>query len=354
MKKILSLSKPKYIKEKIQSFINNQNLKPGDKILSQNKLAKMYKVTAVTVTKALNILIDEGVLYRIKGSGTFINENYHPSKVNSICLVMPEAGLENQETYKEGWHIHHQYFNALVSTLGENGIASLVIIPPESSLETYKKKLTFFDTIFFPAGNQYKDIIIKLSSSLKKPIVALSSRINLPCLNVFYDRQEQIQLGIKYLINKGYKKIGFAGSSSPEEAPKYMGYCLALENAGIELNPLRVYRELNKQDNGPDAVKILLNRNTDFDAIFFDTDRKANSALNYLRTQGISIPEDIAIMGHEGVPWLTESEPFLSSVGLSYPQMVKVALDEIKSGNYPENKERKIELSGFIIEGKTT
>ena len=77
MFKILEKSyKPLYkqLKEKILQDISNQIYKPGDKIPSQNELAKLYDVSRVTVKQALNELIYSGILSTQKGKGTFVRD----------------------------------------------------------------------------------------------------------------------------------------------------------------------------------------------------------------------------------------------------------------------------------------
>lgn len=57
-----------YIKEKI----DNDEYLPGEAILSERELAKKYGVNRMTVKKALQSLIEDGILYSIPGSGTFV------------------------------------------------------------------------------------------------------------------------------------------------------------------------------------------------------------------------------------------------------------------------------------------
>lgn len=64
----------KQLKEKILQDISNQIYKPGDKIPSQNELAKLYDVSRVTVKQALNELIYSGILSTHKGKGTFVKD----------------------------------------------------------------------------------------------------------------------------------------------------------------------------------------------------------------------------------------------------------------------------------------
>ncbi|NLZ52522.1 MAG: GntR family transcriptional regulator, partial [Thermoanaerobacteraceae bacterium] len=64
----------KQLKEKILQDISDQIYRPGDKIPSQNELAKLYEVSRVTVKQALNELIYSGILSTQKGKGTFVKD----------------------------------------------------------------------------------------------------------------------------------------------------------------------------------------------------------------------------------------------------------------------------------------
>lgn len=57
----------------IQNEIKKTNLNEGDAILSEAKLADKYQVSRVTIRKAIDTLVEQGILYRVRGSGTFVS-----------------------------------------------------------------------------------------------------------------------------------------------------------------------------------------------------------------------------------------------------------------------------------------
>ena len=63
------------IKQTIKGWIVNKEFKPGDKIPSENELAKRFKVNRLTVRQALSQLIQEGFLISKRGQGTFVVDN---------------------------------------------------------------------------------------------------------------------------------------------------------------------------------------------------------------------------------------------------------------------------------------
>jgi len=69
-----NILKPLYeqLKDRLRASIENAEYKPDEALPSERALMEMYKVSRVTVRQALGDLVDEGLLYRKKGSGTFV------------------------------------------------------------------------------------------------------------------------------------------------------------------------------------------------------------------------------------------------------------------------------------------
>ncbi len=52
--------------------IADGTLRPGDQLPSESQLCKLYRVSPMTVRRAINILVDQGVISTAPGSGTFV------------------------------------------------------------------------------------------------------------------------------------------------------------------------------------------------------------------------------------------------------------------------------------------
>ncbi|MDO4489350.1 MAG: GntR family transcriptional regulator [Eubacteriales bacterium] len=76
---------PLYIQlsNRLQELIQDGTYKKGEKIPSEDELGTMYSVSRVTVRKALDVLVQDGVLRRSHGLGTFV--------ANSIFIESPYA-----------------------------------------------------------------------------------------------------------------------------------------------------------------------------------------------------------------------------------------------------------------------
>jgi GntR family transcriptional regulator len=61
------------LKEILKDYIESGEWKPGDIIPSENELQQEYNVSRNTVKKAFDDLVQEGILNRMKGKGTFVS-----------------------------------------------------------------------------------------------------------------------------------------------------------------------------------------------------------------------------------------------------------------------------------------
>ncbi|WP_221887514.1 GntR family transcriptional regulator [Psychrobacillus soli] len=62
------------IREKIEDQIVNDQLKEGEQAPSTNQLVTFYKINHATVSKGVNQLVEEGILFKKRGIGMFVAE----------------------------------------------------------------------------------------------------------------------------------------------------------------------------------------------------------------------------------------------------------------------------------------
>ena len=66
------MTKKQLIIDYINNYIKENNLKYGDKLISEVLLAETLKVNRNTIRSAFSNLEQEGIIKRIRGSGTFV------------------------------------------------------------------------------------------------------------------------------------------------------------------------------------------------------------------------------------------------------------------------------------------
>ncbi|MTI96958.1 MAG: GntR family transcriptional regulator [Firmicutes bacterium] len=62
------------IKERIEDQVVNGQLQEHEQIPSTTQMVHFYKVNHITISKGINLLVDEGIIYKKRGVGMFVAE----------------------------------------------------------------------------------------------------------------------------------------------------------------------------------------------------------------------------------------------------------------------------------------
>lgn len=69
------MAKYKDVADKVRKEIRKGNYPNNGQLPNQNELAKQYDTSRVTIKKALDLLSNEGLIFSIQGSGTYVKKN---------------------------------------------------------------------------------------------------------------------------------------------------------------------------------------------------------------------------------------------------------------------------------------
>ena len=85
-------AKPRYqqLKELIIQRISNGELRPNDRVPSENELVQAQSVSRMTANRAMRELTDEGYVKRIAGRGTFVSDFRSQSHVLEVQNIADE------------------------------------------------------------------------------------------------------------------------------------------------------------------------------------------------------------------------------------------------------------------------
>ena len=94
---------PKYyrLKESIRGMIKEQHLTEGDLIPSEREMCETHGVSRMTARQAVKELVNEGVLYREQGRGTFVagpKLRHETARLTSFTQDMRERGMTVSST----------------------------------------------------------------------------------------------------------------------------------------------------------------------------------------------------------------------------------------------------------------
>lgn len=148
----------------------------------------------------------------------------------------------------------------------------------------------------------------------------------------------------KYLIDKGHKNIGLLGSNIEIKNFKYRleGYIKTLNTFGIEFNENNnIYVDPTIEGAYSD-FKVYLEKNKDNlpSAFFALNDIIALGAMKAMNEAGISIPNDVSIVGFDDIPFSSYSNPGVTTVKVHTKTMGKTAVKRLM-----ESIENDIEIT---------
>lgn len=89
---MIAVAKPRYqqLKDLIIGRISNGELRPQDRVPSENELVESMNVSRMTANRALRELTDEGYVDRIAGRGTFVSDFRARSHVLEVQNIADE------------------------------------------------------------------------------------------------------------------------------------------------------------------------------------------------------------------------------------------------------------------------
>jgi GntR family transcriptional regulator of arabinose operon len=341
--------KPKYkqIKDFLAHRISTGQYAEGEKIPSENELAQQFSVSRHTVIKALNELINEEMICRRQGMGSFVAPARTRRK-NRIGVIIYHSDnpyysriIRGIENYAE----RNGFYIVLCNSEGD-------ILKEESYIRGLLSEVDGF--LISPSYMQgelspgvrlllQKEIPFVLVSRLPSHKVADNIDFVIP------DDYRGGYMITRHLLDTGYMRVFFLTvvglQKQPEIQDRFLGYKKALSDAGIpfderfvleaaDTDPLHGY----EKDGYRMADRIISMTDRPF-AVFAIGDSMAIGLMRGLREKGIKVPRDIALCGFDDIDlagqWgidLTTIRHPAAEMGEKAMEVLLQAIEKGKSG----------------------
>ncbi|WP_284124898.1 LacI family DNA-binding transcriptional regulator [Parerythrobacter aestuarii] len=164
------------------------------------------------------------------------------------------------------------------------------------------------------------------------------------------DNRTGAKLAVERLVKGGYKKIAFIGETDGAQRQfreRYEGYCDALKAAGLECFEAVTAPGDTREEQGAGAIAALLANGQPFDAVFSACDAMALGALAALREAGKSVPEDVGVIGFDGLGVGAHSSPPLTTIE---PDFAEAGLNLVEAALGGANDDRDRRVSVHLVE----
>ena len=314
--------KYQYLVDYIDNLIREGKLHPGDKMYSENELARMFHISRQTVRKAIGLLEERGVVRRVRGSGTYISydrkENLeHCSRIAVVasCVagyIFPKIiqGIENI-LFEKGYSAHISFTNnvlerekgILEDLLERRDVAGIIVEGTKSGLPN-------------PNLSLYRQLLQR-----KVPIVFINAYYpELSAPHVCLDDVEAARTAVHYLTARGHKRIGAVLKLDDGQGKlRYLGYLKAMEEVGYRvMDSCLVWIDTREAGRLESCADRILERTRECTALFCYNDQVAFQLIRILTDKGIRIPQDISVISIDDSDLATHGEVGITS--LSHPK----------------------------------
>lgn len=182
-----------------------------------------------------------------------------------------------------------------------------------------------------------------LKSLTSNIVYAGLNRVDSGFDEVICDAYEAIQSTVDYLVDCGHTRIGFIGVIPPEGGKelvnehRFAGFSGALARRNIPLD-LRYCKNVElKSEFSYEAAMELVREKCLPDALVCATDNVALGVISAFRKCGVHVPEDVSVVGHDGIDISGFFEPKLTTVYMQKSELgkfaVKLLVDRITGGH---------------------
>jgi GntR family transcriptional regulator of arabinose operon len=309
--------------------IEEKSLSAGDRFFSELELCEIHGVSRQTVRQALAVLERQGVLFKKRGSGTYIKSAWKsqrkpnaivgvistyfsdyifPSIVTSIERVLTKNDMLMQLAITH--NMVSEETRTLQTMLSQN-VSGLIVEPSKSALPN--PNIALYDEI----------------RSRGIPLVFFNAKYpwsNFPC--VAMDDVAAGYIATKHLISTGHRKIsGIFACDDIQGHKRYQGFLRSFDESEKRDAEQRVFwYSTNERAEmftlAQERLSTLLEEST---AVVCYNDSLAVNLLEFCKARGYSVPDDISIMGIDDSKLASVCEPPLTTVRHPQQQLGEAA-----------------------------
>ncbi|MCR2803837.1 GntR family transcriptional regulator [Paenibacillus soyae] len=213
------MGRPLYqqIQQDIVSKIHAGELSPGDLVPSEKELAEKYGVSQMTTKNAIKGLVEEGLLVRYRGKGTFVRQ----SDAAQVDAGRTKTGLEKTAVTialilpSMKTRIDQRLLDSLEKHCAEAGYELIIRITRESpeeeaaAIERFRMRGVHGFIVFPVEQDSYNETILRLSLD-RVPLVLVDRFLKeIKTYSVSSDNMGGVREAVSGLIGKGHRRIAY-------------------------------------------------------------------------------------------------------------------------------------------------
>ena len=294
--------RPEAVRLALRSQIISGELAPGEKLPSTDKLAKLYKVSKDTISKAMNMLADEKLIIRRRGAGTFAAPDIYiqpEANCRNIGIYLPMLKSDNDQLNPQISPTTFQLFNGALSALENTGYVLTAIAPGDTPLS---ERLRYFQLagLLLPNREDCLEDVISHRLPETLPCLVMGKPKNVTSFNYVEELSDKtVETLFSFLIKMKFRRFGIFSSSELDfqHTSIFRGYRNAAIQAGCyNIRSEKPLSEKARQEEYDTALNELLNMPSPPEVLVVFRNRFLPGVLQALRKKSLRVPEDISLV----------------------------------------------------------
>ena len=322
----------KKIYQELKKQIFTGELKEDEQLPTELELSEMYNVSRITSKRAVVELENEGLIYRVRGKGSFVKRReteQMSTNQETILFIMPFAQNEGFGNYAEG----------ILESFKETPFR-LQMQPHEwlTSGNDYTLKKDYAGIIYYPINTQISLDFLYKCQVQEIPVVILDKSIEkIEYDSVVADNHEGGKMSAEYFLDQEIEDVLFISvnrfSDVSSVRDRYLGYLTAMyEN---EKNPIQLMpKEGDELESFFKTVFEEVNQLTQENknvGLVVENDVIAIRLMTYLKQQGMEVPKQVGIIGFDNIQAANLMDPPLTTVAQNFYEMGHLAGELLKN-----------------------
>lgn len=143
----------------------------------------------------------------------------------------------------------------------------------------------------------------------------------------------------KLLLEMGHRNIAYISGplSWGDASARFAGHQGALAESGIHFDEQLMIEGDYHETGGSGAMERLFREGREFSAVVCANDEMASGAMDVIHTRGLSIPDDISVVGFDNVRWACFLYPKLTTINNPVHEMGQMSARWVLKNVYEEN-----------------
>ena len=316
-----------------------------DKIPGERIFARELGISYMTVRKAVENLVAQGVLYKIPKKGTYVADpGKATGKTRNICYFLDSSIRDGVSS-----PYYSLIFDALEKEARKNGFNILYF--SDISETSVRDTLNSVEGAIISCFPRIEDVVQKLKELM--PVVCIDNRsVDKSIPSVVIDNFNAVADAINYLCTLGHERIGFITGLEDSEVgrSRSAGYSSALKGNGIDEDTNLVFRGDYSFETGMKGADHLLSLDRQPTAIMCANDAMAIGAIKIISKHGLSVPNDISVIGFDDIILSSRITPALTTVAAPVTEIAQQSVDMLVAminGSSVDN--RHVILPGELV-----